>query len=135
MTAPVVTTAARGRRCSSAVHPTTGAIYAKDASRPVVFTVEQALATDLGKDMAEFRRKDVFDARSFSANRLELRRGSETMTFEKSEARRQDHVAERRRPECRHGQGRGRADEAVESAGGFVPADGASLPEDAGRRS
>ena len=47
--------------------------------------MEQALATDLGKEMAEFRRKDVFDARSFSANRLELRRGNDTMTFEKRE--------------------------------------------------
>ena len=63
-----------------------GGFYAKDASRPVVFTVEQALSTDLGKEMTEFRRKDLFDARSFSANRLELRRGSDTMTFEKQEA-------------------------------------------------
>ncbi|MBI4888013.1 MAG: DUF4340 domain-containing protein [Acidobacteria bacterium] len=63
-----------------------GGYYAKDAARPVVFTVEQALSTDLGKEMAEFRRKDLFDARSFSATRLELRRGSETLAFEKSEA-------------------------------------------------
>ena len=61
-----------------------GGTFARDASRPVVFTVEQALATDLGKGVADFRRKDLFDARSFSANRLELRRGSETPTFEKS---------------------------------------------------
>ena len=63
-----------------------GGYYAKDAARPVVFTVEQALASDLGKDMAEFRRKDVFDSRSFSTSRVEVRRGSDTMTFEKSEA-------------------------------------------------
>lgn len=61
-----------------------GGYFAKDASRPLVFTVEQALATDLGKDPSEFRRKDLFDARSFTANRLELRRGSETVAFEKS---------------------------------------------------
>jgi hypothetical protein len=47
--------------------------------------VEEALATDLGKDIVEFRRKDLFDARSFSANRLELRRGGETITVEKTE--------------------------------------------------
>jgi hypothetical protein len=62
-----------------------GGFYAKDAARPTVFTVEEALATDLGKDMVEFRRKDLFDARSFSASRLELRRGSETITVEKAE--------------------------------------------------
>ncbi|MBI2188175.1 MAG: DUF4340 domain-containing protein [Acidobacteria bacterium] len=62
-----------------------GGFYAKDSARPTVFTVEEALATDLGKDVADFRRKDLFDARSFSANRLELRRASETVTVEKSE--------------------------------------------------
>jgi hypothetical protein len=63
-----------------------GGYYAKDASRPAVFTVEQALATDLGKDISEFRRKDLFDARSFNANRIEVRRGSDTVAFEKREA-------------------------------------------------
>lgn len=62
-----------------------GGFYAKDAARPAVFTVEEALATDLGKDIADFRRKDLFDARSFSASRLELRRGGETVTVEKVE--------------------------------------------------
>ena len=63
-----------------------GGFYAKDAARPVVFTVEEALATDLGKSVAEFRRKDIFDARSFSTNRLEIRRGGDMMTFEKRDA-------------------------------------------------
>ena len=60
-----------------------GAYFAKDAARPEIFTHEQALATDLGKDIVDFRRKDLFDARSFNANRLEIRRGSETVAFEK----------------------------------------------------
>ena len=63
-----------------------GGYYAKDASRPVVFTVEEALATDLSKEISEFRRKDVFDARPFNANRIEVRRGSDTTAFEKREA-------------------------------------------------
>ena len=58
--------------------------YAKDASRPAVFTIEKALITDLTKPLADFRRKDVFDFRSFTANRLELRRDSGTQTFEKT---------------------------------------------------
>ncbi len=62
-----------------------GGFFAKDAARPTVFTVEEALATDLGKDLADYRRKDLFDARSFSANRLELRRGGEAITVEKTE--------------------------------------------------
>jgi hypothetical protein len=58
--------------------------YAKDASRPMVFAVEKGLATDLEKPVGEFRRKDVFDFRSFNANRIEIRRGAETFTFEKT---------------------------------------------------
>jgi hypothetical protein len=59
---------------------------AKDAARPAVFTIDKALMTDLSKPVDEFRRKDVFDFRSFSANRVELRRDSGTRTFEKTSA-------------------------------------------------
>jgi hypothetical protein len=59
-------------------------IYAKDTNRPPVFTVEQSVLTDLGKDAAEYRRKDLFDGRSFTANRVELKRGDQTMVLEKS---------------------------------------------------
>jgi len=61
-----------------------GSVYAKDASRPMVFAVEESLATDLKKEVGEFRRKDVFDFRSFNAQRVEVRRGAETYIFEKS---------------------------------------------------
>lgn len=61
-----------------------GSVYAKDASRPMVFAVEETLATDLKKDVGEFRRKDVFDFRSFNAQRVEVKRGTETYTFEKT---------------------------------------------------
>jgi hypothetical protein len=61
-----------------------GSVYAKDASRPIVFAVEESLLTELRKDASEFRRKDVFDFRSFNATRVEIRRGSETLAFEKT---------------------------------------------------
>ena len=60
------------------------AAYAKDLSRPIVFTVEPALATDLQKAIGDYRRKDVFDFRSFNANRVEIRRGADTVSFEKT---------------------------------------------------
>jgi hypothetical protein len=50
----------------------------------MVFAVEESLATDLKKDIGEFRRKDVFDFRSFNAQRVEIARGSERYAFEKS---------------------------------------------------
>lgn len=58
--------------------------YAKDASRPMIFAVEESLATDIRKPLADLRRKDVFDFRSFTANRIEVRRGADTFTFEKA---------------------------------------------------
>lgn len=61
-------------------------IYARDASRPVVFTVAPTLYTDLIRDVQEFRRKDLFDSRSFTTNRIEFRRGSETIVLEKSKS-------------------------------------------------
>ena len=57
---------------------------AKSADRPEIFTVEESLLTDLAKDVPEYRRKDMFDARSFTATRIETRRGDETLAFEKS---------------------------------------------------
>jgi hypothetical protein len=61
-----------------------GSVYAKDASRPMVFAVEESLATDLKKDVGEFRRKDVFDFRAFNAQRIEITRGDASYRFEKS---------------------------------------------------
>ena len=61
-----------------------GGRFAKDAARPEVFTVAESLLTDLTKDVPEYRRKDMFDARSFTADRVETRRGDETLVFEKS---------------------------------------------------
>ena len=58
--------------------------YAKDASRPMVFAVEESLVTDVRKPAADLRRKDVFDFRSFTANRIEVRRGADTLVFEKT---------------------------------------------------
>jgi hypothetical protein len=60
-----------------------GSVYARDATRPLVFTISQALATELQKPAADYRKKDIFEFRSFNANRFELTRDSVTMAFEK----------------------------------------------------
>jgi hypothetical protein len=59
-------------------------IYAKDAARPMVFTVPPTLYTDLIRDLGEFRRKDLFDSRSFTATRVEFTRGTETVVLDKT---------------------------------------------------
>ena len=58
--------------------------YARDLSRPMVFTIPQSAAVDLEKGADMLRRKDMFDARSFNATRVELRRGGETLAFDHS---------------------------------------------------
>ena len=58
--------------------------YARDLSRPLVFTIPQSATVDLEKGADMFRRKDMFDARSFNASRAELHLGGETVTFERT---------------------------------------------------
>ncbi len=58
------------------------ATFARDTSRPLVFTIENSLVTDLKKPADDYRRKDVFEFRPFNATRLEVKRGTDTFTLE-----------------------------------------------------
>ena len=60
-----------------------GVVYAKDLSRPMVFTVESALLDELKKPVDDFRVKDLFDARSFNTTKVEIVRSGQTTTLEK----------------------------------------------------
>jgi len=62
-------------------------VYARDLSRPFVFTIPAMAATDLEKDTTALRRKDMFDGRSFNTTRVELKRGGETLSFDKSKGK------------------------------------------------
>ena len=64
-----------------------GAVYARDLSRPTLFTVESAVLDELKKDLSDYRQKDLFDARSFNATRLEIARGGQTHAFEKTKVK------------------------------------------------
>ena len=64
-----------------------GTVYAKDHSRPAVFTVESSVLDELKKDPSEYRQKDLFDARSFNATRVEIVRGGQTHAFEKAKVK------------------------------------------------
>jgi hypothetical protein len=64
-----------------------GIVYARDLSRPLVFTVEQALLDELRKPAGDFRIKDLFDARAFNTSRIEIVRGGQTMVFEKEKGK------------------------------------------------
>jgi hypothetical protein len=58
-------------------------VYARDLSRPIVFTVESSLADELKKPADEFRVKDLFDARAFNTTRIDVTRQGQTLAFEK----------------------------------------------------
>jgi hypothetical protein len=60
-----------------------GALYAKDAARPMVFTVDGTLADDLKKAAADFRPKDLFEFRTFTGTRFEITREGAATVFEK----------------------------------------------------
>jgi hypothetical protein len=61
-----------------------GTVYARDLSRPMVFTVEKALADDLKKSPDDFRVKDLFDSRSFNTTRVDITYKGQTLAFEKA---------------------------------------------------
>jgi len=47
-----------------------GDLYARDASRPMVFTVDSTLATDLNKSFDDYRKKELFEFRPFTLDKL-----------------------------------------------------------------
>jgi hypothetical protein len=69
-----------------------GDVYAKDASRSIVFTIEKALADDLARSPADFRSKDVFAFRAFTGTRLEITRAGKTVVFERKKGPEKDAV-------------------------------------------
>jgi len=67
-----------------------GSVYARDAARPAIFTVDASLLDDLKKDPSEYRQKDLFDARSFNASRMEVVRNGTTTVLEKAKSKDKD---------------------------------------------
>jgi hypothetical protein len=59
-------------------------VYARDASKPAVVTVESALLDDMKKSADDYRRKDVFEFRPFNATHIEITRNGQTVTFERT---------------------------------------------------
>lgn len=58
-----------------------GTFYAKDASRPLVFTIDAGIVDELKKAPADYRRRDVFDFRPFNATRVEVIRNGASTVF------------------------------------------------------
>jgi Domain of unknown function (DUF4340) len=67
-----------------------GTVYARDLSRPAVFTIESSIGDELKKDASEYRQKDLFDARSFNTTRLEIVHNNQTTVLEKTKVKTKD---------------------------------------------
>jgi hypothetical protein len=65
-------------------------LYAKDASRPMVFTVEKAVGDDIKKTPADYRTKDLFEAKPFTTTHVDITRGGATTVFEKTKTKEKD---------------------------------------------
>lgn len=60
-----------------------GSLYARDASKPLVMTLDATLLDDFKKNADEYRKKDLFAFRAYDANRIEITRGGQMVAFDK----------------------------------------------------
>ncbi len=58
-------------------------VYAKDAARPDIYTIQQTAADDLTKTVDDYRRKELFDMRAFTATHIDITRNGKTASFDK----------------------------------------------------
>jgi hypothetical protein len=63
----------------------------------MVVTIDNTIADELKKGADEYRRKDVFEFRSYNATRVELTRNGQTVVFEKVKGEGKDAVDKWRR--------------------------------------
>lgn len=61
-------------------------VYARDLSRPLIFTIDKAILTDVNKKPDDLRIKDIFEFRTFTANAIDLTYGGATYSFTKEQA-------------------------------------------------
>ena len=59
-------------------------VYARDASKPSVVTVESALLDDMKKGADDYRRKDVFEFRAVQRHAVEITRNGQTVALERT---------------------------------------------------
>ena len=63
-------------------------VYARDASKPMVVTIDSALVDELKKGADEYRRKDLFEFRPYNANRVEITRDAPNHRLRENQGRR-----------------------------------------------
>jgi hypothetical protein len=61
-------------------------IYARDLSRPIIFTIDKAVLDDVKKKPDDLRVKEIFEFRAFTATAVDLTYGGVTYSFVKEKA-------------------------------------------------
>jgi hypothetical protein len=61
-------------------------VYARDASKPAVVTIEKSLVDDLKKGADDYRVKDLFQFRAYNATHSEIQRGDQKVGVERVKA-------------------------------------------------
>jgi hypothetical protein len=61
--------------------------YVRDTSKPEVYTIDTTSADDFKKAVDDYRKKELFDFRAFTATRVELTKGGQTVVFERVKAK------------------------------------------------
>jgi hypothetical protein len=59
-------------------------VYARDASKPAVVTIDKTLVDDLSKGADEYRIKDLFQFRAYNANHVEITRGEQKIVLDRA---------------------------------------------------
>ena len=67
-----------------------GATYVRDTSKPDVYTVETTAVDDLKKPADDYRKKELFDFRAFSATHVEITKDGQTVVLERVKAKDQN---------------------------------------------
>jgi hypothetical protein len=82
----VVTIGAGSNRASMAIggKKEDGTLYARDLSKPLVYTIDAAILADLDKKADDLRVKDVFEFKPFNALSVDITYGGTTYAFAKA---------------------------------------------------
>jgi len=58
-------------------------VYARDASKPMVVTIDKSIVDDLNKTADDYRVKDLFQFRAYNANHVEITRGDQKLVLDR----------------------------------------------------
>lgn len=61
-------------------------VFARDAARPEIFTMAKTAVADLRKTAADYRRKELFDMKAFTARSVQITRNGATLALSKVSA-------------------------------------------------